>query len=187
MTALVVGHSRDPESQDVLRVARDLARRLRACLHVVHGIDLGDYPIDPDAADWEEQGERRLVEERDQVQTALAGCPDGWTYSAARGDPVSLISAAAEENDALMIIVGTRGEGLGPSIERLLCGSVSHGLIRRQDRPVLVVRAPRVRDPKAGKANGTAKVNAINGSWRGHHQRHRTQNRLVNYFMRNPA
>jgi nucleotide-binding universal stress UspA family protein len=112
MTSLVVGHSRDSASQEALRVARDLARRLNACLHVVHGIDLGDYPIDPDAADWEEQGERTLAEERDQVETALGTCPQGWTYSATRGDPVSLISAAAEDNDALMIIVGRGARAL---------------------------------------------------------------------------
>ena len=83
MTSIVVGHSRDPASQEALRVARDLAERLEARLHVVHGVDLGDYPINPDAADWEEQGERTLAEQQDQVQTALATCPQGWTYSEA--------------------------------------------------------------------------------------------------------
>jgi nucleotide-binding universal stress UspA family protein len=143
MTSIVVGHSRDPASQEALRVARDLAERLGARLHVVHGVDLGDYPINPDAADWEEQAERTLAEQQVQVQTALANCPQGWTYSASRGGPVGLISGVAEEKDALMIIVGTRGEGLGPAIERLLDGSVSRGLIRHQHRPVLVVHAPR--------------------------------------------
>lgn len=66
-----------------------------------------------------------------------------WTYGVTRGDPVSLICSVAEKNDAVMIIIGARGQGIGPAIERFLGGSVSHGLIRRQDRPVLVVRAPR--------------------------------------------
>jgi nucleotide-binding universal stress UspA family protein len=144
MTSLVVGHSRDPASQQALRVARDLAERLGARLHVVHGIDLGDYPIDPDAADWEEQAERTLAEQHDQVQAALATCPQEWTYRADRGGPVGLISGVAEEKNALMIIVGTRGGGLGSAIERMLSGrSVSRALIRRQHRPVLVVHAPR--------------------------------------------
>src|SRR6476661_2574227 len=149
MISLVVGHSRDPASQEALRVARDLACRLGARLHIVHGITLGDYPIDQDAADWEEQAEHTLAEQQRQVQIALATFRQGWTYSASRGDPVRLISAAAEENDALMIIVGTRGQGLGPAFERLLAGSVSHGLIRRQHRPVVVVRAPRTCLPSA--------------------------------------
>ena len=143
MTSIVVGHSREPASQEALRVARDLAERLGARLHVVHSVDLGDYPINPDAADWEEEAERTLAEQEDQVQTALATCPQGWTYGTDRGDAVGLISAVAEEEDALMIIVGTRGAGFGPAIERLLDGSVSRGLIRRQHRPVLVVHAPR--------------------------------------------
>jgi nucleotide-binding universal stress UspA family protein len=152
MTSLVVGHSRDPASQEALRVARDLAERLGARLHVVHGIDLGDYPINPDAADWEEQAERTLAEQHDQVQAALATCPEGWTYCAQRGGPVGLISGVAEEEDALMIIVGTHGGGLGPAIARLLNGSVSRALIRRQHRPVLIVHAPRSCLPNAREA-----------------------------------
>lgn len=153
MTALVVGHSRDPASQEALRVARDLASRLGARLHVVHGINLGDYPIDPDAADWEKQAERTLAQQQRQVQTALATFRQGWTYNASHGDPVRLISAVAEKNDALLIIVGTRGQGLGPTIDRLLGGSVSHGLIRRQHRPVVVVRAPGTCLPSVGNTS----------------------------------
>lgn len=143
MISLVVGHSRAPASQEALRVARDLAARLDARLDVVHGVALGDYPVDPDAADWDRQAQETLAEQREQVEIALAGCPRPWSYRVARGDPVSLISSVAEESDALMIIVGTRGRGVGPTIERLCGGSVSHGLLRRQDRPVLVVRMPR--------------------------------------------
>ena len=140
-TALVLGHSRDAASHEALRVAADLAHRLHAHLHVVHGVDLGDYPIDPDAADWEEQAQQTLAEQQEGVHAALAEAPEGWTYHASRGDPVTLISAVAEEHNALMIIVGTRGEGFGPAVERLLGRSVSHGVIRRQHRPVLVVPA----------------------------------------------
>jgi nucleotide-binding universal stress UspA family protein len=143
MISLVVGHSLTPASQEALRVAGDLARGLNARLAIVHAVTLRDYPVDPDAADWDEQAQRTLAEQHEQVHAALDGCPQQWTYRVTRGDPVSLISSVAERDNALMIIVGTRGQGLGPAIERFLGGSVSHGLIRRQDRPVLVVRAPR--------------------------------------------
>ncbi len=144
MMSLVVGHSRAPASQEALHVARELASSLNARLHVVHVVTLGDYPVNPDAADWEEQAQRNLAGQNDQVRTALAGCRQQWTYSVARGDPVSVICSAAENNDAFMIIVGTRGQGVGPTIDRIISGgSVSHGLIRRQHRPVLIVRAPR--------------------------------------------
>ncbi len=73
---------------------------------------------------------------RDAVETALAGTAVGWTYHASRADPAALV---AEEHHALMIIVGTRGEGFGAALERLLGRSVSHGVIAGGLRPVLVV------------------------------------------------
>lgn len=76
------------------------------------------------------------------MHAALAEAAEGWTYHASRGDPVTLISAVAEEHDTFMIFVGTRGEGFGPAVERLLGRSVSRGVIRRQQRPVLVMPAP---------------------------------------------
>lgn len=153
-TALVLGHSRFPASDTALDVAADLARRLHAHLHVVHGISLDDYPIDPDAADWEQQARRVLDAQRARVQTVLAGSPDGWSYHAGRGDPVGLITAVADEHHALMIIVGSRGEGAGATIERILGGSVSRGVLRRQYRPVLIVPADHSHadQPAAGRA-----------------------------------
>ncbi len=137
-TALVLGHSRHPSDETALGVAADLAQRLHAHLHVVHGISLDDYPIDPDAADWEEQARRALDAQRARVQTVLAGS-GGWSYHAGRGDPVGLIAAVADDNDALMIVVGSRGEGAGAAVERVLGGSVSRGVLRHARRPVLIV------------------------------------------------
>jgi nucleotide-binding universal stress UspA family protein len=112
---------------------------LGAVVHVVHAISLDDYPVDPDAADWEDQAARELEDQRMEVESALTGVVPGWSYHAARGDPVHLLDAVAEEYDALMIIVGTRGEGAGAALSRLLNRSVSRAVIGRQQRPVLVV------------------------------------------------
>ena len=136
---LVVGHCRARGSEDVLAVAGDLGRRLGAVVHVVHAISLDDYPVDPDADDWEAQAARVLQSQRAEVEVALTGVVPGWSYHAARGDPVHLLAVVAEEYDALMIIVGTRGTGTGAALGRLLHRSVSRGLIGRQRRPVLVV------------------------------------------------
>ncbi|WP_433290441.1 universal stress protein [Pseudonocardia sp. CA-142604] len=136
---LIVGHCRDTASDHALAVAAELGRRLGAQLHVVHAVVLDDYPIDPDAADWEEQGEQTLVEERHQVEAALTRSGLAWTYQSCRGNPVRALAAAADEHDALMIVVGTRGEGLRATLARLVQPSVSHALIERQNRPVLVV------------------------------------------------
>ena len=139
---LVVGHCRSRGSRDVLKVAGDLARRLGAVVQVVHAISLDDYPVDPDADDWEAQAVHVLAEQRTEVETALTGVVAGWSYHAARGDPVHLLMAVAEEHDALMIVVGTRGHGVSAALARLLNRSVSRAVIGRQQRPVLVVPAP---------------------------------------------
>ena len=140
-TNLVAGHSRHAAADHALHFAVDLARRLHADLHVVHAVDLLDYPIDPDAADWEQQALRALAEQRRHVDAVLADFPMSWTYQAGHGNPARLIADVAEEFDALMIIVGSHGEGMGATFDRLVAGSVSRTVLRRQRRPVLIVPA----------------------------------------------
>ncbi len=137
---LVVGFDRQPASQHALEVAAELAARLNAELDVVHAVDLADYPIDPDRADWEEQAQSVVAHERELAQQVLARTDVPWTYHAARGEPVHLLSAVAEERDALMIVVGKRSHSRSAAIAWLLDGSVRRGLTdRHQHRPVLVV------------------------------------------------
>ncbi len=136
---LVVGHGQDPSSDHALLAALDLARRLGARLHVVHVIDLNDYPVNVDAPDWEERGAAALAAEQRRVERLLAGAPVPWTYATRHGDPVKVLCTAADEHDALLIVVGTRGEGLRRALGRLMDPSISHGVIQRQHRPVLVV------------------------------------------------
>lgn len=64
-----------------------------------------------------------------------------WTQEVLRGDPVRVLSRAAEVHDVTMIVIGSRGEGAGAALSRLFEPSVSHGLIGRRHRPVLVVPA----------------------------------------------
>jgi nucleotide-binding universal stress UspA family protein len=137
---LVVGYDRQPVSRRALDVAADLGGRLGAELHVVHAIDLTDYPIDPERADWDALASDALADEHRAVADALAGTATGWTYHAARGNPVRLLTHVADEQDALMIVVGSRGHTTADVLTRLLEGSVTHGLTgRRQHRPVLLV------------------------------------------------
>jgi nucleotide-binding universal stress UspA family protein len=138
--ALVLGYDTAPASRTALLVAADLALRLPAGhLYVVHAVDLSDYPADPDLPDFDTLGAQTLAVEREHVHAALADLPVPWTYHVGHRRPVRYLCDLAEEHDALMIIVGTRGGGLGSTVARLLDGSVSHGLIRHSRRPVLVV------------------------------------------------
>jgi nucleotide-binding universal stress UspA family protein len=141
-THLVVGYDAHTASRYALNVAVDLARRLHAQVDIAHAVDLSDYPIDPDQPDWEDHARHALSAERQAVSTALADHSWGWTYHAWRGHPVRLLTTVATECDALMVIVGTRGYSPRATLQRLFDGSVSHGLIGHQHRPVLVVPTP---------------------------------------------
>jgi nucleotide-binding universal stress UspA family protein len=136
---LVVGHGQDPSSDHALHAAVDLAHRLGGRLHVVHVIDLHDYPINVDAPDWEQRGAEAVAAEQRHVESMLVDAPVPWTYEARHGEPAKVLCTAAEEHDALLIVVGSRGEGLRRALGRLMDPSISHGVIQRQHRPVLVV------------------------------------------------
>lgn len=139
---LVVGHGPGSGGDHALGIAAELARRLGAHLHVVHVVTIEDHPVDPDAADWEERAEHVLARRRDHVDRALADQGVEWDYETRRGDPADQLGRAADERDALLIVVGTRGEGIRTVVSRLLAPSVSHAVISHQHRPVLVVPPP---------------------------------------------
>lgn len=58
----------------------------------------------------------------------------------ATGDPAETICAYADEIEARLVAVGTRGHG---TVAALLLGSVSQAVVRQAHCPVLVVRDPR--------------------------------------------
>ncbi|WP_204761513.1 universal stress protein [Lentzea nigeriaca] len=135
---LVVGFDDQAASLAALRTAADLARRLHADLHVVHGVDLRDYPVDPDsdAEVWEGHARAALEHLHVKVAEALADHPGAWTYHAWSGNPVRLLASVADEQQALMIVVGTHRHR---SLARMMRGSVSRGVTRSAHRPVLLV------------------------------------------------
>jgi nucleotide-binding universal stress UspA family protein len=142
--AIVVGYANTPGGRRALAVAADLASELRARLHVVHVIDLRDYPVDPDSPDWEAGEATELAAERAEVERALADRAPDWHYEVQRGNPVRALAEAADREQARMIVVGAHhGSGLGAALDRLLRAtpSVAHGL-ERAGVPVLVVPAP---------------------------------------------
>jgi nucleotide-binding universal stress UspA family protein len=139
---LLVGYDRHPASHHAVIVAADLARALGASLQVLHVVDLDDYPIDPDSADFEVAAERTVEEERRYAEVLLAQSAVEWTYETARDDPAHALAKAAHDLDVLFIVVGASGRGLA---QRLLHGSVPQTLMRKQPKPVLVVPASRER------------------------------------------
>ncbi|MFJ6671233.1 universal stress protein [Actinosynnema sp. NPDC091369] len=138
---LVVGFDGQSASLAALRTAAGLARRLGADLHVVHGVDVRDYPIDSDAAVevWEGRAREALDHLHAQVRDALADHPGEWVYHAWNGEPVRLLVTVADEQDALMIVVGTHRHR---PLSRMMRRSVSRGLPTAAHRPVLLVADP---------------------------------------------
>ena len=137
--SLVVGYMDDPEGTNALRFSIALANRLNADLHLVHVIDLRDFPLDPDQVDWEEGSVEILHHTKGHVRSELIGFAGEWTYQAVRGDPVKALRDHATLHDAFMVIVGTHGDHPGAGLMRLFGGSVSRGLVRHLNRPILVV------------------------------------------------
>lgn len=137
---LVVGYDQRPAAAAAIRLAASLATRLSVDVHVVHAIDLSDYPLDPDASDWEERAEQTCLQEKSAVERLMADFAGAWTYHAERGDPLRVLAAVATEHDALMVIIGSHGDGFGTTLMRVFDGSVERRLLSKHlSRPVLVV------------------------------------------------
>ena len=140
---LVVGFDQHPASHEALRYAMDLAGRLHAFLHVAHVLDVDDLPIDPDSDDWEVLTADAVEHERTQAYSQLTTLAGNWAYYSRAGDPAQLLSAVADANDALIIIIGTSRGGVMSLMERFLGESVSSKLVHHTHRPVLRVPASR--------------------------------------------
>jgi nucleotide-binding universal stress UspA family protein len=127
-------------------------------------LEAEDYPADPDSADWEQQAQQTLTQHRDHVERMLADTHVSWDYEVRRGNPASELAKVAEEHDALLIIVGSRGEGLRTALSRLIQPSVSHGTIQVQHRPVVVVPLPQP-DPTDHPDSENKSHTSPSGGW----------------------
>src|SRR5918998_275242 len=130
----------DSQNAEVaLQAAADISEKSGAALHLVHVWTAAmpqAYPalhFDDYSRVLEEQAGKTL---RQQAWKArAAGGRALWVYLR-EGEPVEEIVALAEELDADLVVVGSRGAGW---MKRLVTGSVSEGVVHRSSCPVLVV------------------------------------------------
>jgi nucleotide-binding universal stress UspA family protein len=138
MPTLVVGYVDRPEGYAALDHAAGLAQLLDADLHIVHVVDLADFPIDPDSGDWEQQGRARLYLIRKHAMGRVAALRTHVTYTEATGDPAHALQEEASRHAAIMVVVGV-GAGTSSPLARLLSRGVTRSLTRHLECPVLLV------------------------------------------------
>jgi nucleotide-binding universal stress UspA family protein len=141
------------ESQAAVAVAAPLARRLGARLVVAHVVDGRAAPARADvkadradpavggATDDVIRGAAQLIS-----RTAADVAGDGVEYRVAAGFAADQLADIAEEEQAELLVVGSRGRG---GVKRAFLGSVSSSVIGVARCPVVVV-PPGVPNERAG-------------------------------------
>jgi nucleotide-binding universal stress UspA family protein len=134
---LLVGYDGSPASRCAVAIAAERAGRLGK-LYIVHAYQEG--PDLSGALDWEGEQNRRHAQAQATLDGLLVDAAEDLVQTrfeahVAVGPPASVLTDIARELDADEIALGARGLGR----VRALLGSVSHDVLRRADRPVLVI------------------------------------------------
>ncbi|MDN5755282.1 MAG: universal stress protein [Arthrobacter sp.] len=144
---LVVGVPPRPRDE-LIRTAAEVAQQYGALAlfatvdpsrYAVNGADGSTWfaPIDPDS---DEPAEPTFDPEvRRRIEGLMGGLDVEWSTRCLVGDTATALAAFAAEQEAAMIVVGTREPGVSSGFREFLGGSVAVHLAHRQDRPVLVV------------------------------------------------
>jgi nucleotide-binding universal stress UspA family protein len=134
---VVVGYDGSDCAKAALRVAVEVGRAYGEPVTIAYGYDVS--PVGGQDHDYlealRELGTKRLQEARALIGDN-AGQVDAVIVEEA---PAKALVQLADERDARVIVVGTRGER---PLTGALLGSTPHKLLHLADRPVLVVPAP---------------------------------------------
>jgi nucleotide-binding universal stress UspA family protein len=139
MKQILIATDGSPSAQEAVEVGLELAKEQGADVTFVH-------VTEPDEFTGGRTGARPIThaEPIDDSELALKAAAQaaeeaGVSYALERvaGETVEAIGALADETDADVIVVGSRGRN---PLTTALLGSVSHGVLRRANRPVLVVK-----------------------------------------------
>lgn len=139
MNPILVGIDGSEPSDRALRVAVELAQASSAPLYLVHGLLPPVVPMDitgyANSQLWVSQ--RKWAEE--MVASAKSRVPSSLKVTTVleSGAPAQIITEAAKQAEATLIVVGKTGAG---AAARLLLGSTAHKVVHTAERPVLVVR-----------------------------------------------
>jgi nucleotide-binding universal stress UspA family protein len=93
-------------------------------------------PLDPDRAGV---GPLFTDDRLQEIRDLLAPSGVRWSMRELVGIPTDALMEVAEQEDALMIVLGARPGGLRGALRNVLTGSVALRLAHRQYRPVVIV------------------------------------------------
>lgn len=136
--SVVLGYDRSPGADRALGIAIELAGSFDVPLVLVHGVH-------PPGTVGEEAkvAEQAIIELDESIAAPAVAAAEaaGVRVVVAVVDerPAQALVDAAEEHDALVIVVGTWSES---PLRGALLGSVAHKLLQLSTRPVLCVPAP---------------------------------------------
>jgi nucleotide-binding universal stress UspA family protein len=132
---ILVATDFSPDANEATKTAVALARALGSEVVLVHV----DEPLLELTHSNEHTRRRRLANAAlDRLTRALAARGIAARSSLRVGKPAREIVAAAAEEDALLLVVGTRGRSMAVAS---LLGGVAYDAIRKAPCPVLTVRA----------------------------------------------
>jgi nucleotide-binding universal stress UspA family protein len=132
---VIVGYDGSECAKAALRAGAEVAKAYGDKLIVAFGYELN--PIAGEMRDYQ-LALRDLATKRLKEAQALVEGTDVDAVIVERA-PAHALVHLADERDARVIVVGTRGES---PIRGALLGSTPHKLLQLSDRPVLVVPAP---------------------------------------------
>jgi len=134
MSTIVVGYDGSAASDAALGTAIEAATAFGDQLLIAFGYDAN--PVGGELTDYrdalEEHGQQLVKTALERAQGAGVAAEPVVVSEA----PAPALVALAQQHDARLIVVGTRGEG---PVRAALLGSTVHKLLHLADRPVLVV------------------------------------------------
>jgi len=145
MRSIVVGIDFSENSERALALAADVARSFEGRLWLVHvaapNPEFVGYEVGPQTVRDARAAELR--EEHRELQRRAERLREGGLDATAlliEGSTVEALLAQAAELEADLLVVGSHGRGV---LGRALIGSVSEGVTRRSERPILIVPVPK--------------------------------------------
>ena len=136
-SGIIVGYDGSEGAKEALRTALDVAKAYGEKVTIAFG-----YGVNPMAGEVQDYAAalRELAHKRVEEAAGIAAGVDGEVDAVlVEKSAAQALVDLAEERDARLIVVGTRGES---PIRGALIGSTPHKLLHLSQRPVLVVPAP---------------------------------------------